>query len=575
MAFAAQDWIATLSGLAAEPGPAAAKLVTVAEVDARYEFVVGDSSTANSWTVIAPTGGTAGRWILRSERIYLSPLGAGMDDWPRLIGGACAAMSAVGGMVLMRSGTWQCKSKVPLPNAGVDLVGNDAVLVISSLIDDGQPSTAPFLAQPGSITSSTALAAANVPGSATISSTGSVAVGSLVRIKDSTTGTGFHGGTYTVRGVSGSGPFSVTLDRPVLDSLGAGDPVDVLPSMPTRIRILGNGMRVSGTGTRLLELICARHCLVDQVRFVPDVAMTDDLVASFDLFGYDNEFRQCEVDGGGVGHVGFALESQERSRITRCRAHHLAETGFTVYDSSECTIEMASAWANAFGLSITADGNVIGCRDTLVVGGSYNGNTSTGISIHNGSRSTRLVDVVSRYNATNVHIGDAGSVVSDTVLSGRCDRATTFGVTVASTARGTLLRTVDVSNSKTGLNLGSGADVDLDGITFNGATGAGFFVINSAAKVSARGLHIATSNTGINVVNISGGRFDCAESNISSGSTSNLFKLTAGVLTLSQVVGTGGRYGVHSNTGCTVYVGKGVDMSGCITDYGGTGTYVM
>ena len=568
--------LGTLAELAASPGPSTTSYVRVVEVDATYEFVVGDTTTPDGWTAIAPTAGTAGTWLLRSDCISLAPLGTGADDWPRLIAGACSSMSMVGAAVRLRAGTWLCQSVQPLPNSGLTLIGGTGVVVVSMLTPDPlQPGIAPFVAQAGNISASSTVAATNVLGTSAIDCNTAISAGSIIRIRDTVSGSGFRGNTYTVQGVSGSGPFHLLLDRPVLFQFGAGDAIEVMPQIPSWIRILGNGMQVTGTGTRLLEFLGSRHCLVSDVCFVPDSGMAIDLIASFDVFGYDNEYSHCEVDGGSTGAVGLALETQERSRITGgCTVSNCAEVGFALFDCAACLVEDAHAWANNNGLSITADGNTDGCTDVLVRGGSFNGNTSLGIGVHNGSRGTRIVDACARFNDSNLIIGDAASTVSDTFVRGKFDSASTAGVTVIAAVHTSL--SVDVSSSSVGANLGAGSDVQISRLIFEGATAPlpnGQVIVSAADRVEARGISIACTSL-TNVVTIAGGQFEWLEGTSTAAADSNLFNILSGAVFISHFVGavSGGGTGV-SNAGGTVCLGAGVDLSACAIPLGGAGTF--
>jgi len=56
--------LSTLAALASLPGPPQRVVTYCHEIQAFYEFVPGDVTPAHGLNVIAPTGGTAGRWLL-------------------------------------------------------------------------------------------------------------------------------------------------------------------------------------------------------------------------------------------------------------------------------------------------------------------------------------------------------------------------------------------------------------------------------------------------------------------------------------------------------------------------------
>lgn len=78
-------WFETLAQMGAAPGPAIKTLAWQMETGAPYEFLPGDTTTVNGWTVVGNTGGVNGRWILRAAEVQLSPIdGTVTDDAARL-----------------------------------------------------------------------------------------------------------------------------------------------------------------------------------------------------------------------------------------------------------------------------------------------------------------------------------------------------------------------------------------------------------------------------------------------------------------------------------------------------------
>lgn len=76
--------ISTLALLASLPGPPQPVRQYIEETDAPYEFAPNDATAVNGVTSVAPTGGTPGRWLLKSDRISVAPLGGVLDDTARL-----------------------------------------------------------------------------------------------------------------------------------------------------------------------------------------------------------------------------------------------------------------------------------------------------------------------------------------------------------------------------------------------------------------------------------------------------------------------------------------------------------
>ena len=169
--------------------------VYIAETDARYEFRSDPGLSSDGWAVL--DGGASGHFVTVSERLSIAPGEDGSDDWPRMIDAAKATASA--GIVLeLRAGEWNAASQQTLPD-GLRLVMNEDVTIVSRLqTDHSKPSVAAFYAAPGSLELSTSVAGSNEFGSQQITIQAGVSVGSLLRIRDTETGSGFHGNTFTV-----------------------------------------------------------------------------------------------------------------------------------------------------------------------------------------------------------------------------------------------------------------------------------------------------------------------------------------------------------------------------------------
>lgn len=566
--------ISTLAALAAQPGPQNGCRQYIEETDAQYEFVPGDVTAVDGWTSIAPTGGTAGRWLLRDDRISIAPLGANADDWVRLHSAqiACSYKACIE----MRAGTWLAKTVQNIPR-GTCLRMQPGTSIISSIAPSVNVLDAPFSVGPGTSTSATTFAAANTVGAKTISSTVSIPAGSLIQTNDTVSGAGLRTMRYTVASVAGGGPFTLTLDRPVLFQYANGDQIAVFDptTVGSDIIIEGNGATVTGTGTRIGEFVATIRCRVQDLKITRDSGLATDIVWSFDVGGYENRGIRIDADGGATCADGLALESQERSTFDHCNVNSCTSVGIILFDCLQCDVIECNAWSCDAGLGFSADGSVKGSFSCRAVGGSYNQNTTAGISVVNGCVDIELSQVTARFNGTNISIGDPGSTVSGTIVAGaRCDHGVTSGCTVSTTARRTLLRDLDASDGAVGLNLGAVADVDIEGYTFTGATAAfpGGFAIVSSAAVRARGCKI-TPTTVINVVMVNAGRFDISESQISGGNGSNCFNVVAAaallVISKSTVTVGGGGTGITS-TG-RVRVGEAVDLSGSAIPLGGAG----
>ncbi|MFK8029831.1 MAG: hypothetical protein AB8G18_06295 [Gammaproteobacteria bacterium] len=298
--------------------------------------------------------------------------------------------------------------------------------------------------------------------------------------------------------LAANGAYELTLDRPVLYDFGPGDRLDVLPLQPD-IDIFGNGAVVTGSASRLFEFFQARGSIVDGVTFIADDSMRD-LIAAFDLFGRDNEFRNVEVIGNGYGTVGLALESQENSRIINCRVSGVPGVAISLYDNVNALVRDTISENNVNGIAVTTDGNVKGSLASLIEGGTYSNNSATGISVHNGSMDTRIINVTAANNPINIRIGDPGSFVSSTQVTGSSlASALSSAVTILGTVSDTTIENTTFDGSPVAVNLRPGADIDVDGSASLETAEEGLAIGGSAGRDTMEG------GDGPDTINGSGG----------------------------------------------------------------------
>ena len=193
----------------------------------------------------------------------ITPTTVAATDTAALVA-ALAEMAPVGGLVLIGAGTLALDEVVEVPsNVTVRGAGRGKTIVQSSITPIGEPNNATFHAKAGAATATTALAANNVVGARTLSTNTSIAAGSIILINDTVSGAGLRTMSYDVVSVSGAGPYTVTLDRPVLIQYGTGDTVSVVPSQPTNIVL--EDFSIIGSADRFIELVSAKNCIVRRI----------------------------------------------------------------------------------------------------------------------------------------------------------------------------------------------------------------------------------------------------------------------------------------------------------------------
>ena len=451
---------ATLADFAAAGTIVSTATVYISETDARYQLNTTDTRTADGWVVLDGTGHVDdGNFIAISSRISIAPIGNGADDWPRMMQAADATASA--GLVLeLRPGNWYAATHLGLPD-GLRLVMSEDVTVIAQLVpDQNNPTIAPFYAAPGFIVASTTIVSSNDFGGNQILLQADVPVGSLVRFRDDATGTGFHANTFTVleSEQQADGKYLITVERPIQWQFGAGDDADILPLMPT-IQIFGNGATITGSATRYIEIIAARNSVIDGLRLIGTVDVID-LIASFDVAGYNNEFRNIFVDGKGFAIVGLALESQEGSRVVNSTVTGTIAGGIVVYDNVDALVLDNIAYGNENGVGLIAYGGDAGSLNTVIRGGAYFDNNNLGIGVHRGAAGTLIQDVTTYGNLNNIWIGDLESNVRGTIVDGGYhDEADRASFTIIGTATDTWFRNIALGRSALGVDVFAGANV--------------------------------------------------------------------------------------------------------------------
>lgn len=351
---------------------------------------------------------------------YLNPIGGTSDDWPTLK--AAMDLYAYDEEITLNPGTWLCKTKQSIPS-GTVLIGSPGVRIISSLTYGAvDPFNAVFSAGPtfaGTPASSTLAADATV-GSNQVSVNASFSAGTIVRIALETPGAAEHGlcqQYYTVKAVSGSGPYTLTLDRPVRRPYLATNPILEALTVPTDIRILGNGMQVSGTADRYVEIAAGKRCLVSGLYSDNGDGALGALspAMSFDIGGVECRFEDCIVESyGNSTNAGCILESCERSTISNCQARYAGITGFGLYDCDACAVINSHAYGCIYGGFMGSDGVQVGCSECKIQGGTF-WNNQQGILIGFNERS-KISDVDCSYNTQNgikIASGEADACITN------------------------------------------------------------------------------------------------------------------------------------------------------------------
>jgi parallel beta-helix repeat protein len=483
---------------------------------------------------------------------------------------AINTLAGTGQSLWFQAGTYLIKTALTVPSH--TLMWGAPGVIFNQQLPAGSTATsttfyaAPvFLSGPGS---STTLAGNNAPGALTISSTASVAVGQLIQLSNAATNLFVR--YYRVTNVAGSGPFTLTLDRPVIDQWQAGDRILLTTSQPTDIRLYGNGMVITGTGDRYWEMFGGLRCVIDGVTVDSSLgSLSANVAVCMDLGSRDCLVSNLKVDVGSTARTGISLASSEDCLAINSRVKNATGSGFEIDDSDASYVIDCEAFNCQIGVTFSSNGGSIGCADCGAIGGSYNSNSNSGVLVASGSSRTVIQSISTKFNAVYG--------VRDDVTGGPTTGTTCTNVASIGNATGFLF--VGPGWSINGCSVGGNSVEDvltnvegaIDGLTGIGCTGsaAGIFLNAGAYEARLSNVSLQSSTNGWIGVNMGTGgvRAYCTNVHVEmDGTASRAFVAAANAvacLTHVHATGTGvaGTIGWDGQSGSTVRIGPGVDFS--------------
>lgn len=394
--------------------------------------------------------------------------------------------SAYQSAILLEAGTIRADSLQRIPS-GTVLIGSPGTVIVQTLPDDGSPLTAAFAASSGDVLSVTTLAADAAKGATEITTSAALSVGDLVEVVNSGSSgnsPGLRASIHTVQSISGA---TSTLDRPLPRGHQAGDLVMRLASVPQDILIDGQGMLLTGTGVRFLELAAARRCVVKNLNVDASQGMPSDLLMSFDIGSHDCTFENIRILGDGTPLVGLALESADSSRIRDVFVQH-CRNGVVLYDSAFCMVDDAAIDACERGLLLTSDTGVNdistrGCNDCTVSAVSTQGG-SIGCQLQFGTEDCVLIHLTcTGASSTGIVVGgDASLCHYNQFLSAKANH-NSMGLWIAQGAKGTTIQGLNFSDNGSTDTTGVGVVIDDDSSLTNLFSSSG----NNETLLLARG----------------------------------------------------------------------------------------
>ena len=503
------------------------------------------------------------------------------------------------GQAFIPPGNYQIARPLRLHSNTV-VIGRPGALLKSTIAPGEIVTNSLFCALPTYL-GSTTLAVAAEAGTDTITvssidvSGGPISVGSFIVV--------FYGlgspyelrcATYQVTAVSS---LSITLDRPLIAGWPSGAPVVLATNVPENIRVLGQGMRLTGTGWRYWEMIGSHRCVLsDVICDMSGGSLQADYACSFDVGGWDNEFDRVRVDADGVCLGGLVLESQERSRVRDCEASNARIAGIFLEDCFACSVTDCSGCGNTTGSGVLVadDDTALGSIQCRIIGGTFSNNTY-GIAVSSASSGTQIIDAMCQYNsAAGLFLSADGAPSSCTTMYGVSSTNNAgVGLLVDAGVTGTVASALDLSNNGgsprgSALRAGTGTDIRITNLTATGLGSYGlitggdldvsYFLIESNVANNILVSNINSQGPAPSQVRLFNGQLQIDGDNsigvllVTPGDGTSIVHLTQ-----TQIAGAAasvGGTGLVVVSGCSASVGMGCDLSACATpiDVVGTGT---
>jgi hypothetical protein len=305
----------TAASLAAQPGPTNAAGQPTCYVDefaAWYAWIPGSAVAADGFRVIGHTGGSAGRWILVSDGIYMAPSRGA--TWTTLV--AARTAMAYKGKITCAAEAWTADVGVALvtncPNGTHEIWETGATINGTIALSLGTVAQNGIWYNHGGTVAPTATTTLN----------GAVVAGATQFVLTNATGFNIGGWFRIQRGVAYTRTYkivdkagsTITLDRPTKRAFNNGDNVEAI-SAARDITIEGNGVVVTGQADSLWQLGSGVNChFLDIVgRFT-----TAKFNAAFDLGSRDCTADHVDVDGNAAIPSCFLVHNTENIDLYDC-----------------------------------------------------------------------------------------------------------------------------------------------------------------------------------------------------------------------------------------------------------------
>ena len=412
--------------------------VTITATGLTYNWVPLDDSTGDDFAVIDMGGGSAGRFRAEATSGKLndvaidtsSPAGQdGLATYLRTVKtytpkGTIADAAAIQALVTAIAGTGEVQikpgsaiiSSAIRPPAGdnkrtILTMHPNAVLVNQQSPDQaGQQAGSAIYAPSGSLGAGLALAAAPVVGTSSISmaaitdGTNNLVVNGYLRIG----ALGHDNGMIArIRAITGSGPYAVTLDRPV--TMPFKSTALVFPTVPL-VNFVMRGGQITGAGDRCIELVSPYGADLEDIQMSSSTQGALAAITSclgLDVGTFRARLKKITIDGNGLAQYGAIFESLDDFEIDNLEARGCTVMGALIYTARKARLLHLRMHDNAVGLGVEATiggtdiTNWIPTDGLTIEDAICETNAGVGMQIDGGSANVRVLASSASYNGSH------------------------------------------------------------------------------------------------------------------------------------------------------------------------------
>lgn len=385
------------------------------------------------------------------------------------------------------------------------IIGHPGLRLVQTLTPNGGSLFANFGMQGfPSGSANTTLSSDVVLGSNTISIAASITVGNWIALNAALSVDRTYIQTqFQVKAISGSGPYTITLDRPIKFPFLSGDRVYTISKQITDFTIEGCGMEWSGTGDSTIRTTLSRRLYLKNIRFTPnDDGYSCVDVASIDIGSFESGWEDIYCYAPGASN-GIMIESADRGSMTRVNVDAAGQC-VVAWDCVDLAIrDCNSGKPGSVGLMISSNpATAIGNRDIIVTGGSFSGGSNVGVYVKNGN-GISFRDVRADNNIVGFEMSLSNQVTYD-----KCKTKGNTNFNMRVPVGCTEIKIRDCENqgspgSSVALQI-DGSDVNIDGFSTSGVSGGQPSLRIDGGSTNARGLNLRSTGSA-NVVFVTGG----------------------------------------------------------------------